>query len=291
MPDSLDIKTELAGASISVTFADGRLTEDVKITNPLSYGFHSHAGFEVLYILKNHVRMIGNERVELKQGDFLVIKPLVRHRISADEKTHSCLGFMMVITFGNQESGEAHPLLSLFAGPKSYFMIPDEDGQLCSNLMRIQTEMTEKRPGWDTVVNSEFSCFIIRLARRIRYEMIDQSKGFMRIKDVDLARKIGEYIDYHYFSNVTRKDMADHFYLSVYQLDRLLLNLYNKSFRRLVLERRMEAARLYTEDTQLPFHEISEKLGYDSLSSFFISYKKYYGKTPGTMRKQSCRRD
>ena len=284
--DSYDINIQFPGISISVAFIEDRLFEDVVISNPFTYSFHSHPSFEIQYMLSSGIRVIGEDSVALNRGDFLIISPHVRHRIPTGEKTYSCLMFMLYVSFDDDTNNEMSRLMAYFRDARDYYLISDLDNQLYSNIQRIQAEIKEKNVGYTSILNSEFACFFVRLARRVEGELTYKNLKYVKPKDADLARRIDEYLNIHYSDNITREEIAKTFFISVQQLDRLLFDLYGKSLRNLILEKRMVSAIFLVEDTKVSFSEISEKMGYNSTTAFYIAYKKYYGKTPGEMRKK-----
>ena len=72
--------------------------------------------------------------------------------------------------------------------------------------------------------------------------------------------------------------------LSISQVNRVLKILYGVSFKQKLLETRIEIAKDLLCNTDLPINEISKKVGYDYVSSFYKVFKNKTTFTPETCR-------
>jgi two-component system response regulator YesN len=99
--------------------------------------------------------------------------------------------------------------------------------------------------------------------------------------DID---RIAKYIDENYCNGITLEETASRFYVSKEYLSKLFKLRMGDGFSEYVTAKRMEKAKELICDLKLPLKEVSEMVGYIDLAHFYKTFKKYFGKTPGTMR-------
>jgi len=94
---------------------------------------------------------------------------------------------------------------------------------------------------------------------------------------------ISDYIE-NSFDTASLTSLSELLHLSCQQTHRIIKNLYGKSFGECIMDVKMKNATELITNTNLSFGEISVKLGYKCVHSFFTAFKKYYKKTPGSLR-------
>ncbi len=106
-------------------------------------------------------------------------------------------------------------------------------------------------------------------------------------ESVELYRqiRIDEYFNTHYSESISEDDLAQHFNLSKRQLNRILQNIYNMSFREKLILVRMQQAKQLLLSTDHSIEAIAEMVGYSSLSGFYYAFRKTYNIAAGEYRK------
>jgi AraC-like DNA-binding protein len=97
-----------------------------------------------------------------------------------------------------------------------------------------------------------------------------------------------DYIDLHMEESFTLGDMAEKLRYSEVYLCRKFKEETGKTFRDYVRSRKLERARDMMADNSLPIKEISERLGFCSLSYFGKSFKDAYGMSPSEWRQKKA---
>lgn len=103
------------------------------------------------------------------------------------------------------------------------------------------------------------------------------------IDDIIVKKKMYKSPDY------SAQKLADELGLSIFQLSRLLKNIYGKSYAEIVLPLRIKEAKKLLEDpkkAELVMEDIGVLVGFKNTYSFFIAFKKYAGTTPNEWKKQ-----
>lgn len=99
-----------------------------------------------------------------------------------------------------------------------------------------------------------------------------------------LAESIKEYVREHFSENLSRKEIADVFYLSEDYIGKVFISATGKSISAYVAEQRLKAAEEYLTQTSLSVSQIAMKVGYNNFSYFSKSFKDYTGLTPNEYR-------
>ena len=104
--------------------------------------------------------------------------------------------------------------------------------------------------------------------------------------DIRRNRRILRLIEKHYKDSVSLEVIAEELNLSVRQTSRIIRATTGHTLGELILEKRMADARVLLENGSLTVSEISTRVGYNSLTSFYGAFKKYYGVLPKEYRKK-----
>lgn len=96
---------------------------------------------------------------------------------------------------------------------------------------------------------------------------------------------IEEYFLYDYPS-LSLGSLSDKLNLSTRQTQRLLMELYGKTFQQKKAEARMSAAAMLLADKNRSITSIAEELGYSSIEHFSSSFRKFYQMNPREFRKR-----
>ncbi len=100
---------------------------------------------------------------------------------------------------------------------------------------------------------------------------------------------IEQFVNTHYNKKSSAADLAEILHMSRRQADRIIIEIFGKTYTDLILERRMSVAKTILKKTDIPCSSISEMLGYSSYTGFFACFKKYFKMTPNDMRDGASR--
>ena len=82
------------------------------------------------------------------------------------------------------------------------------------------------------------------------------------------------------------RELSEMMYLSVPYLSKTVKEIFGKSFKELLVEERMRRAAELIAKTDIPIGDIINSIGYENESYFHREFKKKWGKTPLTLRKE-----
>ena len=100
----------------------------------------------------------------------------------------------------------------------------------------------------------------------------------------DLYYVIEQQINLNYKKKTSIEDIANVLHMSRRQVDRIVHQIWGKTYASLILERRMLIAQKLLTKTNVPCANIAEQVGYTSYPGFYLAFRRYFGMTPEEMR-------
>lgn len=95
------------------------------------------------------------------------------------------------------------------------------------------------------------------------------------------------YIETHLSEELKVQEIADHVFLNPDYLTRIFKRETGVSIKSYIVNRRMEKARNLLETSELPIAEVACRMGYYNYTSFSRIFKKYYGISPQSLRREA----
>ena len=100
-------------------------------------------------------------------------------------------------------------------------------------------------------------------------------------------RRCVDYIKSNYSNKLCLDEIAEAANISVSYMHKLFKKTFNKTPLEYITEIRIQKAKYLLVSTRLKISNISEKVGFDSITNFYITFKANTGISPGTFRKNT----
>ncbi len=284
MPDIIPKRTVFSDAPDIVLHEaehDGRL------------GSHTHEFYEVVYVVDGFTLHSSAGRVNmLVTGDLFFVRPGEEHSYINAYRTK-----LYNLLFTADELRAELPELSKLPGLNVMFCggdIENIDARLLhvemnerhgteSLLERIRNERATRRTGWQSMIRSYLTSFLIRYSRM--YETQWDKRTQSSNDYYGYIYKILSYVNDNYAHPVTTSELAEITGLSPDYMARKFKQALNMSpaeyVRRFRIARAMEL--LYTTD--MPVAEVAEQTGFSDISLFSRVFKQAVGLPPAAYRK------
>lgn len=239
----------------------------------LEFGKHLHNSYELIYVYSGQFTCeIDDILYTARQGEAILIFPNQIHfatRNEADEKPETYL-----CVFENELVREFYYEHKGLAPEDPVFKIYD-----------------------GRVIERIAGCGESRyLLKSCLYEMIhvfETNKNIYRPIRIHSAEKIGRillYIAEHYCENISMKNVADAIGYDYHYLSCLLSKELDTTFRALLNEYRISAAKNLIRSTDDSFIKIASACGYDSICSFNRNFRQHTGVSPTEYRQMQRER-
>lgn len=244
---------------------------------------HAHAYYELVQTLSGTVCIESPSglRLQLTAGEACLIPSGFYHRLQAATADAGKLA----VRFHCVQAGSGS-LYSDFSRVLSSHNVPIYLGsqprlQRCLQELRqeLHTPGIMQEPYLQGLLIQSFCLLLRQLLNRM------QDPAAPAAEDLSRRLQLEEYLQEHFHESITEAALAEHMHLSKRQLSRVIRGIYGTSFRRLLIDTRLNHAAQLLIGTTLPVEEIASRCGYTSLSGFYEAFRKYSGTTAGQYRK------
>jgi len=252
---------------------------------------HYHDYFEIYYVFKGNCEFVfEKEHRTLEEGELCIISPTSLHNIIADN-TDS-----IIISIAIRKSTFDNTFFTLLSQKDllSYFFKTVLYNKTSPNYLLFHTKnskdikiliknlILENNKGdiyynncsisWANIL---FSTILRNYSETIQFNKYDIGSDFSLIV---------QYIQNNYKA-LTLSALAEYFHYSEAHLSVLIKKNLGLKFTTLLTNLKMEDAKDYLINTDLPIEKISEYAGYNSVEHFSRTFKRYYEKSPQQFRK------
>lgn len=259
--------------------------------NYLNEHTHYHDYFEIYYVFKGTCEFyFEKQHRTLAEGELCIIAPTSLHSIVADNSDS------IIISIAIRKSTFDNTFFTLLSQKDllSYFFKTMLYSKTSPNYLLFSTKnstdikiiiknlIIENNKGdiyynnccisW---INLLFSTILRNYSETIQFNTYDLGNDFSLII---------QYIQNNY-KNLTLNTLAEHFHYTESHLSKLIKKNISLKFTTLITNLKMEDAKNYLINTDLPIEKISEYVGYNSVEHFSRTFKKYYKKSPQQYRK------
>lgn len=251
---------------------------------------HSHDAIEISYVTEGiGFQYINDTTVQVKQGDIFLLPIGTSHvyRPPSPAKVGS-LGIINCVfrpealrpwTDFPPAGSQLHQVLH---APQTmdlpWFHLYDKDSAFTELFYNLLSEYRQKQPGYEVIVQSLFSQLVALL---YRHSMLSGSYEKRSPKIQDAL----QYIKHHCFEEISLKQVAEHSFLSISHLQRLLKQATGSSFTSYVQHLRVKKCCELLKTTSMTVQQIANTVGYQDMKYFHALFRHKSGMTPQEYRK------
>lgn len=245
--------------------------------------FHWHTNIELIRILSGKLFVkLDDREYEGSRGDIFIVNSETVHGATPQDCVYECIVFNPEIVPYIYENGE-----SVVANLASGVFRFDEKPSKNTSLYKYVNEI------FDTLKMDNAAPKYMALALLCKlFASVIEEKAYStylpadkKSASVKKLKKILKYIRDSYGKNITLDDMAKETNMSPKYFCTFFKEMTNKTpFDYLISYRTEKAAHLLT-NTDTPVTDIAFDCGFNDLSYFIKTFKKYFGCSPGVYRK------
>lgn len=237
---------------------------------------HTHNHTELFYIVSGKGQFfIQDQLYPVNVNNLVIISPNVIH---------------------TEVSLNAHPLEYIVLGiegielkacnsSNGLFLILDrfESAEIAGCLRNILRETELKNTGYEDVCQAYMEILIIRLMRNTALSIPTESQALSANRQ---CAKVRQYIDLHFKEALTLDQLAEEGHMNKYYLSHSFKREYGVSPINYMVSRRIEESKYLLAETDLSLSQISQLLGFSSLSYFSQVFRKTQAVTPMEYRQR-----
>lgn len=250
---------------------------------------HTHAFFEMLYVLKGTcTHHIFDRSYEMVEGDLCLLSPSVVHSIYTEEG----IVLNILIRRSNMEDIFFNILrdkniisdflvnsiyLEHYATFLTFHTLGDEE--TLNQILEMYLEQTLDDAFSDRIVSSMLIIFFTKLARK--YKRAAESP--FPPEETAAAAQLLHCITNEY-RTITLNGLSDRLGYSVPYCSKYIRKLTGYSFLQLLKHVRFQKAENLLQTTSFSIQKISDLIGYENPENFMRAFKKEYGMSPSAFR-------
>ncbi len=249
---------------------------------------HIHPYTEIFFITegKGYFHAI-DKNIPLKKGMVILNNPNVRHTEFSSESeplAYAVFAFDNLAFAINKESQSLQPVQNDSMQPQTFcFDYSSHFEELKTILRHIESECEEHKAFWEMAVLNKIDEFMLFLFRHTAVVSLpyDSSQKPNALSLVHL------YVRSRYHEDITLDKLANIFFLNKFYLAHAFKKKYGMPLIQFLNQTRCDAAHKMLETTNLSITEIAISVGFNSVSHFSETYKKFQGVTPAHTRKKA----
>lgn len=245
-----------------------------------------HNFYEFFYVMEgNMIASIDNEQCNLSAGDFIVVSPMRFHSMYPNNTYAASVAIAFDATgyepttfgMGMKLSPFCRDLLSLILN------IYAKNYREADFALKMNSTQNEKDFAYGQMLKSSVELLLVSLLQDYKQSKLSVSK--QEKEKSAQAQKIMHYLETHYTENPSLATIAAALNYSVPHLCRIFKAAYNESIGNYMIQLKVNEAMKLIEKGEKQLGEISDILGFDSISYFSKVFKKYTDMTPSAYKK------
>lgn len=280
--DKLIYFAETDGISIERIKRVGNFNMNVK---------HFHNEYEIFYLIEGKRQFFFDNRAyEIQAGSLILVNENVIHMtrdVSDEAKGHE----RIILYIGKEKLKELDHLfpslnlIKFFREQCGVFHLNKEQQQQFLRLYECMTqEFDTKQPHTDTMLTLQILMYFIEFMRKNdAHKLKDVASNVSQKHQVIYT--VADYISKHYTKSLSLESLSNDFFLSKYYLCRSFKEVTGYGINEYIHIHRIQRAKQLLEETNLSISEISQNLGYESLTHFEKIFKTYMTISPLKYRK------
>ena len=270
----------------------------------MQYEPHLHAQYEIHIVESGEYELEelnSDKKTMLKAGMVAVIPPNCYHNTVLNTKISSVKAdvsrFVIRMDFEkikNFENGtELYEKFKMVLGDEKSILILSAP-EIVNAAKSLYNEFQNADRIYDFCANAYLKlCMasVVQEALKIsRYW--NKEKIPTTLKEESRKNKIEKFINENYDNvNLNAEMLEKHLNLSKRQLARIMTEYYGVPFSKFLVKYRLARAEKLLIRTNLSLEKIAGHIGYETVTGFYLAFKKEYGMSPGAFRKQNIKND
>lgn len=278
---------------------EGELIKIRPHTRFIHFPAHSHNYIEIVYMCRGSTHhVINNNHVTLNQGELLLLNLKAVHEIYPAKEEDIAVNFIVLPEFFDvaikmmyeKDNSLRNYIIECLTGSRdniSYLHFKVADVLPIQNLVEnLIWSIMNNRQNINNINQVTMGLLLLHLMNYT--DKITSEENY----EQGLTLKILQYIEENYREGELGK-LAERLNYNIVWLSRMVKNLTGKTYTELIQIKRMNQAAYLLENTRIPVADIGYYVGYENLSYFYRTFRKYYGETPrhyrlNKIKKQIC---
>ncbi|WP_163580694.1 helix-turn-helix transcriptional regulator [Gracilibacillus saliphilus] len=263
-----------------------------KVDNQTPQDFHSHCGYEFVWVRNGEAQFIFEESVfHLKRGHVLLFNSENLHKVNLPNNQAYD---RVMIMFQDDLFCYEQPIFQAFKRllnqqptPHFFLQIEERGYENFQHIIRqlLQEDMSPNNWQHQHALILYVSELLLFFSRSIQTSK-DRIFQLSASNPVRTQERILKEINSLWNTNWQLEDLADKLHFNKYYLCHFFKKEFGMTIHQYILQRRMYEAKKLLRETNIPIAEIASQIGFSTASNFIRCFKKYQQVTPKQFRNQ-----
>ena len=242
--------------------------------NAVSGHYHNH--FQILYALDGEGEIyLDGKKYEFSSDQVVLIVPNSVHSIHASAKLT-----VLVLAFSDATLNQFldKELLETVQHKSFYYNL---DNIKASEVRQLLRKMLFEQTNYDELCKYSLTVYLTELLLILR--RLKEEKTVLNAHD-KRAGQIKDYIDMNYFENITADDLSLKFDISSRYINEIYKSKYHETPLQYLQKVRIDRSKVLLLETDKDIVTVSFEVGYETLSSFYRTFRNIVGMSPNKFR-------
>lgn len=237
---------------------------------------HHHPVHQILYVLEGQGQIIfDGKSQDVLQDHTVVLAPYSKHSIISDSSLT-----MLVLAFDENvpDSTISNELIHGFF-KQSFFLIPNQI--VSSELRQLLRKMLFEQSNHSTIQGSAMKIYLLQLLL-----LIARSQETPQLTDTNSIRaeRVKQFVETMYFEPLTLESISSRMGISTRYLNSIFKDQYQLTPMQYLTEVRIQHAKKLLEESEKEIVTICFEVGYETLSTFYRTFRKIVNMSPNQYR-------
>ena len=243
--------------------------------------YHWHVEYEIIRILEGSLHVTMDEKeFTANQGDIVFINSGILHSGEPQDCIYQCIVFDMNAFLKHNPRCETYIQQIVDHSAFIFHHFTPEQEEVHQIIWQIFDAMEKQNTGYELIVFGElYHFFGIVFANRLYFSNAPQNRR--DYKKIMQLKKVLDYMEANYSSPLTLEQLSASVHMSPKYFCRFFSNMTHRTPIDYLNYQRIEHASYQLATTDASVTEVAYNCGFNDLSYFIKTYKKYKGYTPG----------
>ncbi|MFE5322944.1 AraC family transcriptional regulator [Paenibacillus sp. NPDC056579] len=239
---------------------------------------HHHSNVQILYAIEGHgTVLLEGQQYDFEQDNAAFIVPYSEHAVSSDSNLT-----LLVLAFDEfAGSRDVHPDWKpyLFTSSELLKLNAFQASEMRLLLRKLLFEQKQSDPlsGW--AMHNLLQDIYLLMVRARETKPVQDANGLR-------AERIRNYIDLHYYESITSEELSSKLGISIRQMNKIFKKEYQMTPMQYLTEVRMGLAQKLLAESDKDIVSICFEVGYESLPTFYRTFKLVLNMSPNKYRQQ-----
>ena len=248
--------------------------------------YHWHVEYEIIRILKGSLTVTLDEKSFIAgAGDVIFVNSGILHSGIPEQCEYQCIVFDINTFLKSNSVCMAYMQKIAHQKMMVFHHFTDKQPEILDCVSSLFQAMEEKRPGYEMIVFGQFYHFF-GLIFSNHYYLENFPKARRDYKRILQLKQVVEFIENNYTNPITLQQLSASVSMSPKYFCRFFSEMTHQTPMDYLNRQRIEQACYQLATTDDSITEIAYRNGFNDLSYFIRTFKKYKGITPGKYKRR-----